>query len=253
MSIGTQTRGLNLVTPNDAAGQACKLSLPDPGDTAPAPLILWSHPHSQTQNSINLGTAYFANAIAWAVAQEGWMFAASNMHGDSWGNPAATTDLANLKTLAETYRPASHVILMGASMGGLATANAVRHNAVSNVVGAVVIDPVLDLQSFYTTQATYQDSIETAYGAAADGSDIAAKIAGRNPMAEAASNFTGIPWLLIDGDGDTTVTPATQGTPWMTKVAAAPESTRYKHTGGHLDATTAQPAQIVDFIKRCIA
>lgn len=181
------------------------------------------------------------------------MFAATRQHGDSWGNADALADLANLYSLVNGLRPVSKVILVGASMGGLATANAVAAATVPNVAGAISIDAAFDLAQMYSN-AVYTASIKTAYGIASDGSDYATKTAGFDPMLKPGSAYGSLPWRFYASNSDTSVPRASHGDAMRTKVLPlATEAVMNTHVNGHLSGAGVWPHDLVPFIKRCIA
>lgn len=232
----------------DSAGQAIRVWLPRNTSASGNTLVLWSHPHSQNEQ---VAPGYFAYPLFQAAVNEGWICAASNMHGDQWGNATAQTDLLNLYNYVHSRWPVGKVILVGGSMGGLATANAVAADTVPNVVGAATLDGVLSLSSIHAN-STYTTSVRTAYGIAADGSDYGAKTAGFDPMLTAASAFTDTRWRFYGGDADVTVPPASHMDPFAARLGAAPEATVLRHSRTHLSPDGAWGADFAAFVHRCI-
>lgn len=235
-------------TATDSAGIAIRVWLPSEVKTSGNTLVIWSHHHSGSEL---ISPANYSYPYAHTSVNEGWIFAASNMHGDQWGNATAQTDLLNLYNYVNTRWPVSKVILMGSSMGGLATANAISHDTVPNVVGAVTHDGVLSLSSIYAN-ASYTASIKTAYGIAGDGSDYAARTDGWDPILASASLFTDIPWRFYGGDGDVTVPPASHMDPFAVHVAAAPEKATLRHSRTHLSTDGVWSDDFAAFVHRCI-
>lgn len=213
-------------------------------------LVIWSHQHTGTEA---LSSSFFAYPLIHAAINEGYIFAASRMHGDSWGNAAALTDLTNLYNYVNERWPVSNVILIGGSMGGLATASAKPFASVPNIKGCIGIDAVFDLAAMHAN-ASYTTTIRTAYGVASDGSDYATKTAGHDPMLRPASDFAGVRWRFYASDTDATVPPAVHSDAFAAKLAGtAPEAAVIRHAEGHLTPPGIRPADVVAFIKRCIA
>jgi alpha-beta hydrolase superfamily lysophospholipase len=164
-------------------GQAVRIHLPERGSRKVA--VLYQHPDSHTYQ-IGSDVNYFVYMLAQACVSNGWLFAASNLHGDSWGSQQGeddVTDLLNL--LVGRYPSIEHVVLVGASMGGLATLQALADGISSKVRGAYLIDPVVDLSSFYEG-GTYTAKITTAFGLTA-GTLAAAVAAGANSVSSSVS------------------------------------------------------------------
>lgn len=213
MIVGTQDYGVTLVDANDANAVACRVWLPPwQAMAASAPLLIWSHPQGQDQL---ISPSYFAYPLIHAALQQGWMVVASNEHGgSSWGNSAVMTDLAAAKALAATYHPVGSVLLIGASMGGTATANAVAKGAVSGVVGAYLVDGAFDLSVMYAA-AAYTSTVDTGYSLTR-GTLSAATIAGATSLPTTAGYPTVGTQLLV-GNGTAnaetvTTTAASTGT-----------------------------------------
>jgi len=213
-------------------------------------LVIWCHQHGGTEA---ISASFFAYPIIHAAVNEGYIVAASRMHSDNWGNAAALTDLTNLYNYVNGLWPVSKVILIGASMGGLATALAIPYAAVPNIKGCIGIDAVFDLANMHAN-ASYTTSVRTAYAVAGDGSDYASKTSGHDPMLRPAADFGAIPWRFYVTDADTLVPPASHSDAFSAKIAATvPEEVVIRHLEGHLAPPGVRPKDVIAFIKRCIA
>lgn len=214
MSILAQQRyGVTPQDATDSAGQAVRYWLPPDGSTSGV-LLIWCHPAGGT---VGLGPGYFSYPLIHAAIQEGWAVAASNMHGDSWGNASALTDLTNLVTLVNNLRTVTKVVLVGASMGGTAVSNAIANSTLANVKCVVAIDAVFDLANMYAN-ASYTTAIETAWGIT-HGTLSGATIAGATSIPTTAS-FPTIGTQLLVGNGTANVeTVTTTGASTGTSVA----------------------------------
>jgi hypothetical protein len=229
-------------------GQAARIWNSAPTATG-KPLVIWSHPHSQNDK---IAFGHLPYPLIRAVINEGWAFAASIMHGDSWGNAASQTDLYDLYVKVHSMQPVSKVLLAGGSMGGLASALSVPAATIPNIKGVAGIDAVFNLANMYAN-ATYTGSIKTAHGIASDGSDYASKTAGFDPVLRSASNFTGVRWRFYASANDTAVNKAANADQMATLVAAAPEAQVVTHTSSHLSSAGVRPADFIAFAKRCFA
>lgn len=211
-------------------------------------LVLWSHQHTGTKD-ITPALAFYA--LANTALANGWYFAASTMHGDSWGNATALADLLDLYNLMDGRYGIDNVILVGESMGGLATASAISKGTVPKVRGGYFVDAVLSLADQYAAPA-YTATIKTAYGIASDGSDYAAKTAGFDPMLLTASTFNKR-LRFVASSADTNVVKTLHTDPFRTKVAGgATESGLVTHLGGHLVGGAHNPHDFAAFVKRCL-
>lgn len=213
-------------------------------------LVIWNHQHSGTEA---ITSSFFMYPLIHAAINEGYIFAASRLHGDNWGNNDALTDLTNLYNYVNSRWPVSNVVLIGGSMGGLATALAIPYAAVPNIKACIGIDAVFDLAAMHAS-ASYTTSVRTAYGVASDGSDYSTKTAGHDPMLRPAADFGTVPWRFYGSDTDTTVPPATHMDLFKAKInATAEESVTIRHAEGHLAPPGARSQDVIEFIRRSIA
>lgn len=89
------------------------------------PMVIYSHGSTYTvsedkNNPLTKDLDYYADIFV----KEGYIFAASNQHGDNWGNATAIEDTRKLvEELNNNYKGNSEVYLLGFSMGGLVTMN----------------------------------------------------------------------------------------------------------------------------------
>lgn len=235
-------------TATDSGGQAIKYWLPDNVKPSGNTLVIWSHQHTGTEAIVPSTLPTYP--LIHSCANEGWIVAASRMHGDNWGNADAITDLTNLYSYINGLWGISKVILVGGSMGGLATALAIPYAAVPNIKACITVDGVLNLANMHAAPS-YTSTVRTAYGVAADGSDYATKTAGHDPMLRPAADFGSVPWMINLTDADTAVVPSANGDAFATKIAAtASEVMVVRHEGGHLASTGVHPDKIIAFIKR---
>ncbi len=89
------------------------------------PIVIYSHgsTYSVTQNPDNQ-LLKDLRVYADTFIKEGYIFAASNQHGDNWGNAAAIEDTRKLVEYIKTnFKTSEKVYLIGFSMGGLPTMN----------------------------------------------------------------------------------------------------------------------------------
>jgi pimeloyl-ACP methyl ester carboxylesterase len=248
-TVGSQEKGPEYTDTTDSASINVRYYIPD-AETAAAPLVIYCHPFTQNEQ-IQHGTA--AYPFAAAAVQEGWMFAGSRMHGDNWGDDDAQTDLANLYTLVSGIRAVSGVILVGASMGGLAACLAVARTTLGAgvVKGVALVDAVTNLVWAYTGNANaYQTAINTAYGI----STVGQIPPGNDPNQLSPSVFGSTPFRFYASTTDTSVV-KTQNTDLLRAAISgqATESDLVTHnTSGHLNAGAFPPADFIAFSKRCL-
>ncbi len=97
----------------------------NPRDNILYPLVIYSHgsTYSVSSNPTNQLTKdldFYADIFV----NDGYIFAASNQHGDNWGNSLAIEDTRKLiEYIDENYKTNGEIYLLGFSMGGLVTMN----------------------------------------------------------------------------------------------------------------------------------
>lgn len=250
--LGAFTARLDATTPN---GQIARI-LPCPPNLRKAsgnPLIIWSHPHGATQG---IAPGYFSWPLLFALNNLGCTVAASALHGNNWGNQNAIDDNVDLYTrIGQYFGTPSAVIMVGGSMGGLASALAVADGRIPNIKGVIGIDAVFNLANLFANNAgTYSAAIRTAHGIAADGSDYAAKTAGKDPILLPASSYAGVRWRFYASTSDTDVPKANNADAFASYLGSGvPEKAVLTHVMGHLAPQASWPADVLAFVKRCLA
>ena len=89
------------------------------------PIVIYSHgsTYSVTQDPNNQ-LLKDLRVYADTFVKEGYIFAASNQHGDNWGNAAAIKDTRKLvEYIKSNFATSDEIYLIGFSMGGLPTMN----------------------------------------------------------------------------------------------------------------------------------
>lgn len=262
LTAGPTDSALNNVDTTSPNGQPVRYWMPSAYDPAVAtPLVIWSHPHQHTYQINPVG--YWASPLIQSLVNAGYLVVSSNQHSvpagtgatsEMWGAQAALDDTLDAYTLMASRFNVGKVILAGASMGGLASSLMVPDGRIPNVKGVAVIDGVFNLaNNFAGNTGSFASFIRGAYGIAADGSDYAAKTTGHDPVLRSASDYTGIGWRFYASTADTTVAKAQNTDTMAALVAAAPEAVVVSQFAGHLDASHAVGADMVAFIKRCLA
>lgn len=206
ITVGTPQASVGREDTVSSNGQSIGVWEPTNPST-PKTVILWSHPASQNQL---LSPAYWGYPLVHAAMAQGWYFAASNMHGDSWGNTSAQADLLDLYNFVNGRYAPTNVLLVGASMGGLPTALAVAAASIPNMKGAYLIDAALNLKAMYAN-SLYTASIATAYGLNS-GTLSAASLAAATSISSSVSFPSGTS-ILIDPQGANPETVTTTGAP----------------------------------------
>ncbi|MEW1813284.1 LamG-like jellyroll fold domain-containing protein [Pseudarthrobacter phenanthrenivorans] len=196
ITVGRTDAPATYLQTTSSNGQAIRVWAPAPalrGTTTP--LVIWCHPHTHSEQ---VSPGYFVFPHILALVNKGYAVAASNMHGDNWGNTNGINDLKNLYDYANAQFNVSKVVLIGGSMGGVASSLAVPDGQLPNLKGVVGIDAVYSLAALYAN-GTYTSSIDTAYGITR-GTLSGATSAGATTIPTTAS-FPTVGTQLVIGNG----------------------------------------------------
>jgi hypothetical protein len=148
LSPGTvRTRSRTDTTINS---QNVRLAIPESYITGQSiPLVIGCHGASgDALGMYKAPTGYSAEA----VLSMGMAYVANDMHGDTYGNAQAMTDLSATLTWVLTQVSVSKIIMFGQSLGGLPALNAIQRGALSSfnipILGAALIYPITDMRYF---------------------------------------------------------------------------------------------------------
>lgn len=81
-----------------------------------------------------------------ALHRAGWSIGSDFAQGNAWGDAKSVADYKTLITYMKTKLHAQRIVLLGASMGGLATLRLLRDGAADT---AVLVSPVTNLPTMY--------------------------------------------------------------------------------------------------------
>lgn len=207
------------------SGQACSVYIPtsDPG----YPPVIWGHPANGNQT---VGDSGITKVITDYLTGRGFVVAASNLHGDNWGNDAAITDMENLLThlAANSNADTSRVLLIGVSMGWI-TACSYARNGAATVLAMVSIVGACDLS--YVHDNGFGTSIDTAY---TDHAGYLAAFDTRDPQTIATGGYLDDIPIAMWWDQDGTIDNAVGVTETATFLATAPLAEDFGNVFGHL-------------------
>ncbi len=197
---------------------------------AGAPLIIFNHQFTGSEQ-IGPGAAQGLYALIQAAHAEGWRVAASNQHGNNWGNQSSIDDVVDLYNMMNTRQAVTKVVVTGASMGGLSASLLVPDGRIP-IKGALLFDAVTNLADVYSPAAGFSDysgAINTSYGVTA-GTLSGATSAAATSIPTTAS-FPTIGTQLIIGYGTSAVETVTT-TGASTGTAVAVTATANAHASG---------------------
>lgn len=154
-------------------GQPSVLITPDP---ATGRVVLYTHGSGETVDTIFRDPA--KRALWRALLRAGYALAASDAHGDNWGNPASERDTV---TLARKLRARGlrDLYVLALSMGGFNGLQLLEHDGAVKAWAGIF--PACDLRAVYRV-GLYPDQIRRAYGLGPD-EPVDAALRGRSPTA----------------------------------------------------------------------
>lgn len=216
--------------------------------TTACPLVIYHGGMGETMSAPRTDTR--KQALIQSVLDAGYIVAASNAHGNNWGNDSALADYVELHDYVQTCLNVSRVVLLSQSAGvsGLLTA-ADRPFTVKGWAG---IYPVCDLRAMYDA-GTFTDYIKSAYSIAGDGSNYSTQTDGHDPVLRPAADFAGLRMRFYASADDTVVPGGTHSDVMAALVnGVATENTVVACTGDHGDASHFQAEDLISFFDRCV-
>ncbi|WP_166509535.1 S9 family peptidase [Blastococcus sp. TF02-8] len=126
-------------------------------------LVVYAHGAGQTVDQLlAVGDRGRSDLVA-GLVEAGYTVAASDAHGDAWGNDISVADYQALVALAREETATSTVFLIGESMGGLPAARLTAPGVLDDVRALAGVYPVCDVSSMLTA---FGPSIQAAGGSA---------------------------------------------------------------------------------------
>lgn len=178
----------------NSTGQNIRLTFPNSYSDA-TPLILVICFEGIGDPSLDIRGAYSG------VLNHGVVWAKCSFHGNSYGSPAAMQDAKDVYQKVCEIAPIGGVVIAGNSMGGAAAFNALTTEAVPNIIGLHLTDPVFSLRHRYDNGRA--SDINAAYDCTAETYDE--KTNGYDPDLQHWSKFKGVPIKVIATSNDTAV------------------------------------------------
>jgi hypothetical protein len=218
----------------------------------PSPLVIYHGGNNETYASPRVDA--LKAALIQSLLDNGYIVAASNAHGNNWGNQNALNDYGELYGYVRTCLQVSRTVLLSQSMGGC-SGLMVAARKTFGIKGWAGIFPVCNLRRMYDNNygGLFTGQIKTAYGVAADGADYATKTAGWDPVLRPATDYAGLRMRFYASPSDTVVEKAYHTDPLVTLVTGqATECAVQACVGDHGDPSHFQAADLVTFLGRCV-
>jgi hypothetical protein len=232
-----------------ADGRARGLALLAPHKiTSACPLVIYHHGSNETERSI-VNFVDGKSTIVPALQSAGYIVAASNAHGNNWGNQASLDDYANLYGFLEGQQISDKVLFLAQSMGGLSALLSIVEGRISNVKGFYGIYPCTNLANNYA-QGALVGGINAAYSISG-GNPYATATAGHDPNLIDAGDFPNIRYRASASYSDTLVPRADNWDLMATKLSGKLEASTLDATGDHGNSSHFNSTDVLDFYSRC--
>lgn len=211
----------------------------------PSPVVLFCH-QSLTGNERTAFTESRLTPVTQALLNAGYIVAGCNAWGDKYGSSGSVNAYLDLYNHLRDNFNTGPLFLYGASMGGLDIVNIVGRREWPTPAAAAGVGLALTLQSVRNAGEPYATALRETFGVAPDWSDWAEKTAGYRPEARPGWAYRGVPLRLYTSLTEPTQ-PAAGSEAFKDATAPfGPVSVVYG-TGGHLDASQYQAADVVSF------
>jgi hypothetical protein len=189
-----------------------------------------------------------------ALLEHGFIVCDAFAHDKAWGNDDALNDYARAyQYLAQYVLTPTDVLLHGTSMGGLTVALLYATTRIPNVRMVCTVDAAFNLAYAYA-KGTYQPSIKTAYGIAADGSDYSLRTAGHDALLRPAFNYDAANWLFFASHDDSSIAQASNTDVFLANFAGNLATYQLVQCiGEHVDPSHFQPVPVLAFWDATVA
>jgi pimeloyl-ACP methyl ester carboxylesterase len=206
-------------------------------------LVVFDHGYGGNQNQIlKAGTL---RPLRDALAQAGYAIAASESHGNNFGDPASVQDQSDLVHDAESQLPfVNRVEVIGFSMGGVDALLTASEHAVPDLKSVVLLSAVCNQIPFLTGQLGRP--IRAAFGNR-KGQALLAALSPSDPERRDPHSYVGYRYWFWQSPQDRTVPPV-QAASMIAWLHSAGADVRFSLLNGpHGDLKELTPGRIVDF------
>jgi pimeloyl-ACP methyl ester carboxylesterase len=206
-------------------------------------LVVFTPGYNGSQDQILKFSALFP--LRNALAEAGYAIAASNAHGNSYGNPTSIDDLVQLVGDARSRLPGvTRIDVVGFSMGGLDALMLTSERRVPNLDAVVLLSPVCDQIAYL--RSYFGGAIRDAFGHAKGSAPPV--IARSDPEKQDPQSFKGSRYWFWMSPDDTTVPPA-QTASMVAILRSAGADVRYSPLdGNHGDLSELTPGAVVAWL-----
>lgn len=249
-SPGVFSENTTTLTPT-VSGQAARISyINSLKATQPTKLVIYFHGAGDTQNEPF--TEPESKYVIDELLSKGYIVAASNAHGNNWGNQASQDDYLALYNYINGLYNISEVIYIGHSMGGLSSLSMLANNTIPKTTAWYGIFPVTNLNEAYFVETGFVASIEAAYGFSG-GANYAVATAGYDPQLRTTALYAGRRYTMTASPSDLVIFKTTNSDLFNSKLVTGQiSSSVITATGNHGDISHFIPKSVSNFISNAV-
>lgn len=211
-------------------------------DGGPARLVIAFHgtggSHATMEGSNGIHTLN-------ALLDAGYVVAAPNLMGNTWGNAEAQGYISNLHAWAASIWALEGTVLYGQSQGGGVALATVRQGTVPGLVGVALLAPAIGFQ-YISDIGGSSEAIRTAYNAT-DSATFAAASASYDPLRANPAEYAGLR-IRAWASGSDLTTPRGENIDAFMALGLDTYTTKttvVDVTGGHLSADHYRPDEVL--------
>lgn len=171
------------------------------------------------------------------LIDDGWVVAASDAGGAAWGSSKSQRDYLDLIGWARQHYRISGVVLLGESMGGVASLDLAASGKVADLRGWVGVSPVTNLPAM----TDFTESIDQAL--------TPAEQRQVDPLALSPDALADVPMSIYASPTDTVAPPAVEVTPFVQRMAPTVQIAVRSCAGGHVAPGCYDPAAVESLVR----
>ena len=210
-----------------------------PATRSPRGLVIYLHGYGGDHRSLQRGAD--EARVAQRLVAEGYVVAASDAHGDAWGNAASQQAYVDLAAQLTRRYATPRTFLWAVSMGTVAALQLLAHDRIPRLAGLAAVCPVTDLG--FVVDSEFQPLVRQAYGGRLPTGT-------ENPALLPAEDFRGDHIRFYVASHDQTVPTELNAGEFTPRVGPVADVTIVPCQGGHIDPSCFQPDDLTDWFDR---
>ena len=210
-----------------------------PATPNPRGLVIYLHGYGGDHLSLQRGDD--EGRVAQRLVADGYVVAASDAHGDAWGNAASQQDYVDLAAELTRRYATPRTFLWAESMGTLAALHLLAGDRIPGLAGLAAVCPLTDLG--FVVDGQFQLLVRQAYGGRLPTGT-------QDPAQLPAEDFRGDHIRFYVASHDQTVPTELNAGPFTARVGSVADVSTVPCQGGHIDPSCFQPDDLTDWFNR---